>query len=279
MTNSDKYNYFNHSYILHSYAYQESSIIANVLTFEQGRVNVLAKGVKSSKKGLASLLKPFQSLSLSYLRKDELSILTGTEKSSQLFAKSSNKVCTGNALSEKAISGKALSGKALSGKALYCAYYLNELLLRLLPLQEPCEEIFLLYEETIAELNFSEDRERILRSFEVKLLFFLGYELNLEFDAFSHQPIEKNKYYYYDPLSGPYEIEKQNVMVKDQHTINHPQVAGKSLIALNALDFSDKSVVKECKNLLRLVLQQYLGNTPLKSRELYQQLYGMQDKK
>jgi len=246
MTNT-KYSYHNRTYILHSYPHKESSLIINAFTFEQGRIDLLAKGVKKSKKGLHSILQPFQPISISFLIKDNLSILTTAELNN-------------------------VTVPILNGKSMYCAYYLNELLLRLLPVAEPVEEIFYLYDETLNQLHEVGNLESNLRRFEVLLLEYLGYQLNLEFDTLSNQLIQTDKDYFYDINMGPFEISSES---KPRDKINtHIKISGKALRAINTLDFSDKNVVKESKNLLRLVLQQYLGSKPLKSRALFKQLYG-----
>jgi len=248
MINSDshKYHYLQRSFILHSYPYKENSLIANILTYEKGRIDVLAKGVKNSKKGIFNLLQPFQQVALSYSYKNNLSILTDVEKIS-------------------------VTTPVLNGKSLYCAYYINELLLRLLPVNETCEDVFHLYEKTLQNLHLNDYLESVLRQFEIQLLSALGYQINFAINISTNQPIEINKSYLFDPTEGPFEPSSQDNITTDKM---YPKVSGKTLYALNLLDFNDKNVVKESKILLRLVLQQYLGAKPLKSRDLFKKLYG-----
>jgi len=50
-------------------------------------------------------------------------------------------------------------------------------------------------------------------------------------------------------------------------------VSGKSLTAIDSLTLDNQQILKESKVLLRQILLGYLGDTPLKSREVYRQLY------
>ena len=55
-------------------------------------------------------------------------------------------------------------------------------------------------------------------------------------------------------------------LVKDNRTFY-----GRDLMAFNSLDFSDESVRQAAKRFTRMALKPYLGNKPLKSRELFTQ--------
>ena len=67
----------------------------------------------------------------------------------------------------------------LTGEPLLCAFYLNELLLRLLPKDDPYPEIFTDYQETLKALEFPVNGVApILRRFEKRLLDHLGYGLS-----------------------------------------------------------------------------------------------------
>ena len=94
--------------VLHYYNYRDSSLIVNFFLSDYGKISAIAKGIKGkkSKQNQFALLQPFQKLKISLTGKHELLILKNIESTS--------------------INWK------LSGKPLYCAYYLNELLLRLL---------------------------------------------------------------------------------------------------------------------------------------------------
>jgi len=241
-------------YVLHSRPYQENSLILQCLSRERGIISLLSKGARSSKKQLLSLLQPFKPLSISYIGKGDLYILTGVELSST--------------------EGQDISKPLLQGKSIYCAYYINELLIRLLPQDEAYLDVFSLYQKTLVNLQFKDSFEEVLRIFELSLLTHLGYELNLKYDIHTGKEVDSNKNYYYDPLSGPYEFTDNNFSSNNSQQLPHLSISGKTLTAINSLSFDNPQVQKESKILLRQVLNLHLGDKPLKSREVYKQLYG-----
>ena len=68
----------------------------------------------------------------------------------------------------------------LAGRGLMCGFYLNELLLRLLPRDDPHETLFDFYAEALRALSLGGEQAPILRSFEKRLLAELGYAPLLE---------------------------------------------------------------------------------------------------
>ena len=71
------------------------------------------------------------------------------------------------------------------GAALMCGFYLNELLLRLLPRDDPHEALFDAYGEALARLAAPATPSAVLRGFEKRLLAELGYAPLLDRDAAS----------------------------------------------------------------------------------------------
>ena len=271
--------------VLHSYNYRDSSLIINFFLSEYGLVSAIAKGVKGkkSKHNLFILLQPFQRLTISLTGKQELLILTSVEfnpLSNQpdfQFDSHSDTDHIDNNHSD--INRSALDSNSkvslqrweLSGKSLYCAYYLNELLLRLLPTHTDCHEIFTLYEKTLEILShlstshISIHYEIPLRLFELKLLEYLGYGLNLNCDVQTDLPIDIHKQYYYILDAGPIEKKPQG--------IKNLAISGHTLINLANNQFTDQKTLQESKQLLKWALAEHLGDKPLKSREIFKQLY------
>lgn len=254
--------------VLHHYNYRDSSLIVNFFLSDFGKVSAIARGVKGKKlkQNQFVLLQPFQKLSISLAGKNELLIL----KSVELIAD------TNSDLSSKSRS----PDWNLSGKSLYCAYYLNELLLRLLPSHTDCSEIFALYDQILRVLshNSAQDSsdqhstlhasiqyEMPLRMFELKLLEYLGYGLNLSHDIETSLAIDNKKQYYYIIDSGPAE----NLICDTKYLA----VSGKTLNDLANGQLSDQQTLQESKQLLKWVLAEHLGHKPLKSREMFKQLY------
>jgi DNA repair protein RecO (recombination protein O) len=238
-------------YVLHSYPYQDNSLILQCFSLEQGLISFLSKGARSSKKNLLSLLQPFKLLSISFVGKGDLYTLTGVEQSTLLENLDDN-------------------ASTLTGKSIYCAYYVNELLLRLLSKGEENTEVFALYQQTIDELLDKSRLEVVLRNFEIKLLNLLGYQPNLDVDIITGKPVIVGKNYCYDILSGPYETD---LSLKKQAG-NRFIISGLSLLSIKELNLDNSQVLKDSKYLLRQLLLCQLGDKPLKSREVYRQLYG-----
>ena len=245
--------------VLHHYNYRDSSLIVNLFLSDFGKVSAIARGVKGkkSKQNQFALLQPFQKLKVFLTGKSELLILKNIELASE-----SNSDLTS-------------SDWNLSGKPLYCAYYINELLLRLLPSHTDCSEIFTLYDQILTILSHSSNQhhdqqatiqyEVPLRMFELKLLEYLGYGLNLSHDIHSNLPIDNAKQYYFIIDSGPAEQPVNNT--------ENLAISGKTLIDLANGQFSDQKTLQESKQLLKWALAEHLGNKPLKSREMFKQLY------
>ncbi len=230
--------------LLHHHNYQDNSLIVHFFVQDEGKVSALARGVKNSRKSRYALLQPFQQLIISLSGKGELLTLTQIESGTQNWP--------------------------LKGKSLYCAYYINELLLHLLPAHTDCSAIFSLYNEVLKLLSQNTAQETMhyeipLRLFELKILEFLGYGLNLTHDFQSGEKVTVDKNYFYQLDSGPSLLENKQVQ--------SIMISGQTLIALSRNQFNEQKTLQECKQLLKWALSQHLDK-PLKSRELFKQLYG-----
>ena len=222
------------AFVLHSIPYRTSSLIVDLLTWRYGRVSVLARsarGIKSRFQGKLQVLTP---LLVSFGGRGELKNLNQLE----------------------------LQGKpyVLSGRYLMCAFYLNELLVRLLQKEDPNQTIYELYQQTLIQMEQEQSLEPLLRRFEKQILDILGYGLPLEAEAHTQQPIDPEQWYSYVPdigflLDNP--VASETVLFK-----------GASLIALNQGVWCDERQLQDAKKLLRQVLARHLGGKPLKSRDL-----------
>ena len=150
----------------------------------------------------------------------------------------------------------------LAGKSLFCAYYLNELLMHLLPREDAHERLFLAYAETLR--RFSEGfREAQLRCFERALLQELGYGLTLQHDA-AGAPIEADSLYRYEIEHGPVKL-----LSSDGSAL---LLRGKTLIDLARDDYSDARSLTEAKPLMRTLIAHYTGGRELESRKIFKEL-------
>jgi len=222
-------------FVLHQRPYKNTSLIVEVISRDYGRVSLVAKAVKQQKSPLKSILHSFQPLSISWVRRSEMGTLTAAEfsKAPLLFAEDK----------------------------LYAAFYLNELLMRLLAQHDPVQEIFLSYETALHKLNGVEETEVILRVFEKELLQSLGYEIRLSEEADTHLPIVSEKHYQFTPEYGFTAVEIKDV--SQQHLFK-----GEHLLAFNENRLTDKEILKSAHRITFINLKKLLGDKPLKSREL-----------
>jgi len=223
-------------FVLHRRAYRESSLLLDVFTLDFGRLRLLAKGARKSKKGLHSLLQPFVRLRLSWAGKGDLPVLTSAES--------------------------AGTGVELGGLKLFCGFYMNELLLNFLPSRDPHPEVFHLYRNALEQLAADQSAERILRLFELSLLDEVGYGMSFDREAASGQPIDPAKTYVYRIEQGPVENDEDAA----------DSVRGATLLALERKTLNGPDELQEAKHLMRRVINHYLNGKALKSREFFKQV-------
>ena len=202
-------------------------------TPDEGRVGVIAKGAATARGERKAILQPFVPLLANWAGRGELKVLRQLETASRPVD--------------------------LEGKYLYCGFYLNELVMRLLKRHDPLPELFSLYAQTLAQLTDRQDAENILRYFELGLLQALGYAPLLDREAVGGRAIEQDKLYWYQVEAGPVSTRSENL----------PGLHGDTLLALSAGATLNPQQKHEALRLMRYILQFYLGDKPLKSRELF----------
>jgi len=225
------------AYVLHTYPYRETSLIVEVFSRDFGRLPLMARGARRPKSAVRGLLLSFQPLSLSWFGKAELRTLHSAEWQG----------------------GQPL----LQGTALICGFYLNELLLKLLHRDDPHEQLFLYYQETLQELARRKDYAAVLRRFEMNLLKELGYALMLAHDADSGAAIEPDVPYRYVFERGP---------VRQKTGQNGVELRGKTLLDMAADDYGDPVTLQQSKALMRALINHYLGEDTLHTRQILKDL-------
>jgi len=226
------------AYILHHRPFRDTSQIIDVLTPDHGRLSLMSRGSRSAKSRQKSILQPFNSLILSWSGKGELPTLTSAEAQ------------TSNAFK-------------LSGKALLSAFYVNELLVKLLHKHDVHDGIYYLYESILNLLAESTEVEPVLRLFEKQLLEELGFGLNLTVHAGTGEDVVAGELYAYYLEHGPVDVASIH---DEQYLI---QLSGESLLALSENNLSSEQALKDAKRLMRSILNFYLQGKPIKSRELF----------
>jgi DNA repair protein RecO (recombination protein O) len=224
-------------FVLHTYAYKETSLIVEAFTRRFGRVSLLARGARRPRSAMRGVLLSFQALSLSWSASTELGNLTGAEWSAAL--------------------------RPLRGRGLMCGFYLNELLLRLLAREDPHEALFDYYDDALLRLAAETDFASILRNFEKRMLAELGYAPVLERDAAS-QPIDPAARYVYEPERGPMLL--KNSISRDS------SVSGQTLLDVAADDYGRAETRDEARALMRSLITQRLHGQELHTRMILRDL-------
>jgi len=225
------------AYILHTRAFRNTSLLVDVLSREHGRLSLVAKGAKRGSAPVSANLQPYQLVHLEWGGQNELQTLYKAEMDTR-------------------------SRQLLSGDALYHGFYLNELLIRLLHRHDPHPVLFDDYSACLHALVMTEQKDIPLRYFELQLLESLGYAVNLQMEIQTDSPVDKDRDYYYLIEQGPIAITGVSM--------DALQVSGATLLALAEHSLSLDTHRNEAKRLMRAILDHYLGDRPLKARELMQ---------
>lgn len=218
-----------HAYFLHTRAYRETSLLVEVFSAEAGRFSGSWRGGRRSKGGAAQ---NFQPLLLEATGHGELKSVQRVETA-----------------------GMAL---ALAGTALFSGFYLNELLIRLLPRDEPQPGLFVAYAGALGRLADGEAPGPLLRRFEGQLLDTLGYGLDFGHDSDRDEPVDPAARYDFLPERG---------FVRSASPAGSYE--GAVLQRLAGGDFAEPAAAAAAKRIHRLALARLLGPKPLKSRELF----------
>jgi len=224
---------------LHHRPFRDSSQILDVLSRDHGKLSVVARGSRGARSRLKGVLRPFMPLSMSWVIKSDLGTLTGAE-----------------------VRGAPLS---LSGDALLSGYYVNELILHLLHRHDPQPDIFEAYGQTIhAPAGAASDVAAVLRQFEMELLRFSGYALNLNHESGTTQPLDPERHYEYRMEQGAVAVSRED----------GPLVfSGAMLTAIAEQQFSEPGVLRAASRLMREVISFHLGGKELKSRKVLLEMH------
>jgi len=217
-------------YVLHHRPWRDTSRILEVLTREHGRLTLFARGVRGPRAPLASVLRPFQPLLISWRGSGEAPQLTAAER--------------------------AESCATLPPPALLAGFYLNELLLKLTTRHDPLPQLFDHYHGALAGLRSGAPLEPVLRVFEKRLLEVLGYGLDLASEAHAGARIEREAFYYFRPAQGIVPAERDGVGA----------LAGESLLKLAAEELAGARVLEDARRLLQAALGACLEGRPLATR-------------
>jgi len=236
-------------FVLHSYPYKETSLIVEVFTRRHGRAGLLARGARRPRSAMRGVLLAFHPLRLNWSATAELGTLTSVEWGG--------------------------GQKSLAGVALMCGFYINELLLRLLPRDDPHEALFDAYGEALARLSAADALARpaigaahaaILRGFERRMLAELGYAPVLDRDAANGAAIEPGKHYAYEPERGPVEARRSD---------GDSVISGRTLLDMAADNYESTQTRDQARRLMRALIADRLGGHDLHTRSVLAELQDL----
>jgi DNA repair protein RecO (recombination protein O) len=226
-------------YVLHTYPFKETSLVVELFSQQFGRIAAVAKGARRPHSAMRGMLQSFQMLSGAWSGKNELKTLHSLDWNAGL--------------------------SLLKGEALMCGFYMNELLLRLLPREDAHENLFEYYANALQTLSNGVDLATTLRRFELKLLQEMGYAVPLLQDENDVAILADNTYRY----------EAEYGACALSATKNGVQLRGKTLADMARDDYSDSITQSQSKQLMRYLLAHYLGDKPLHTRQLLIDLQGL----
>jgi len=227
-------------YVLHAYPYKETSLIVEAFTRRFGRMSLLARGARRPRSAMRGVLLAFHPLRFTWSASAELGTLLAAEWGG--------------------------GQKMLAGNGLMCGFYLNELLLRLLPREDPHENLFDAYAAALENLSLGKGQAPVLRCFERRLLVELGYAPVLDRDAASGAAIDPGKRYAYEAERGPVETRRDS---------GESVVSGRTLLDMAADDYGDARTRDEARRLMRALIADRLGGQALHTRAVLSELQDL----
>ncbi|MCM2130929.1 DNA repair protein RecO [Larsenimonas rhizosphaerae] len=221
------------AYLLHRRPYRETSALVELLTMEYGRVRAVARGVMRPGSKARHRLQPFSPLHITWAGHGDLKTLRVFESSGQ--------------------------GAMLAGEGLLCGLYANEVLARCLPLEGAVPDVFGAYAVLLGALPFPDRRQSGLRRFEQAVLSAL--DADPVFADGAGSPLDPHSHYLYVKEARHFQVVPMG-----------QGVDGRSLRAMAQGDWGEPANARVAKYLARQALAPLLGDRPLRSRELIQQL-------
>lgn len=242
------------AFVLHSYDWSDSSLVLDLFTREQGRLAVIAKGAKRPTSQLRAVLLPMQRLHIQLTRtKGNEPVEVHTLRSAEWSA----------------------SHPMPKDGALLAGYYLNELLMKLLPRGEAHPRLFEQYAAALAGLALNpESPELWLRACEFALLEDLGWLPDLSVDSLQQQALKDARSYSLSPELGLVPAAGDSAALGAAAWRTLADAIGEGVPGLVAAiaTLPERALLKP---LLRGVLHYHLGYQALRSRAVLHQAYDL----
>lgn len=222
------------AYVLHARAWRETSLLLEVFSHDFGRVGLVARGVRGARSRLPrALLEPLQSLRLGWTGRGELQTLTAVEPDGVPVV--------------------------LRGDSLLSALYVNELVVRMVPRNDPHPRLFERYAALLEQLARTPSPAWPLRCFERDLLAAAGYALQLAEAADTGDPVEAAGSYVYIPEYGP---------VRADDGPEGVRLRGSALLGLESGRCPDAEDLRALRRLMRMLIGVHVGERGLQAWRL-----------
>jgi DNA repair protein RecO (recombination protein O) len=217
-------------FVLHSLPHRETSLIVELFSLRHGRLAVIAKGARRPQSALRAVLLQFQPIEFAIAGKGEMRLLTRAEWQGGL--------------------------PMPAGEALLFAFYLNELLVRLLMREDPHPGLYHAYVEALRALAEHGAREEVLRRFEWLLLKEIGYAPDLSRDRQGRLL----------QTDADYRMHAGQLVLVDGG--DEEAYSGRVLQDIASGRYDAPGVLATAKRLSRQVLGAQLEGAPLKTRQI-----------
>jgi len=230
-------------HVLHARPYRETSLLLELFTREHGLLGAIARGVRSSRlrRDLPSArLQPFsQSLFVLHGRGDLRTVVRVEPE---------------------------VNRYDLQGRNLYCGFYLNEIVMRLLVRMDPHPRLYDAYKLCMQALVLADDVQPVLRRFERLLVEAIGYGFSWSQTVPEGSPIRTECDYRFAPDCG--------FMTKSLSDAG-PCFSGARILDIAAGRFENPETLRVAKRIMRMALNFHLGPRPLQSRQLFARVYSV----
>jgi DNA repair protein RecO (recombination protein O) len=217
------------AFVLHTRPYRENQLLVDLLTENDGKLAALSYVGHSTKSSRKALLQPFSPIYVTLKGQHSLKSLIRVEPAGKSFL--------------------------LKKNALFSAFYINELLVKLLGENIACGELFQQYKFSLESLAEAKNIEICLREFELMLMDELG--VSFYFSLVYEHSAEG---FYYLPDEG---------FIPAYTKLKQPCYNRWHLQAIAERDLSTPEVLNTFKALMRQVINHLLNGVPLNSRKLF----------
>ena len=225
------------AYVLHVRPWRETSALVEVLSRDHGRIGLVARGLNGARRHLLrAALQPLQHIRLDAVQRGELAQLRAAEAVDV--------------------------APVLVGDAMLSGFYINELLVRLAPRQDPQPELYALYGQVRARLPLAGELAWTLRRFERDLLDAIGFGFDLSTDD-TGTAIDPAARYRLDPEQGARRVREER-----PGGSRNDSATGRALLSLAADRRPQDEDLPGLRRVLRVVIAHHLGGKGLKSWEL-----------